>query len=61
MREDAREAVLDQDHHRAEVAELIAAVIRAQHPTYDTLVAPERRQSIDRRRDELERRRPPSG
>jgi hypothetical protein len=47
MREDASQAVVELDHHRAEVAELMAAVIQAQQ---------EQQHRLDEWLEELDRR-----
>ena len=52
MREDASHSVLDQDHHLAEVAGLMAEVIRAQQ---DERLAPEQSRLLDQWLDELDR------
>ena len=54
MREDAPTVTLDQDHHRAEVAQLIASVIRAQHQRFDTVLAPGFQERMDAWRAERE-------
>jgi hypothetical protein len=57
MREDTPpSAVLDQDHHRTEVAELIASVIQQQHQRFDTFLAPGFQERMDAWRIEIERR-----
>jgi hypothetical protein len=57
MREDAdQETALGEDHHRSEVAEQIAQVIRAQHDKDDAFLAPGTSQRVDEWLAEHERR-----